>query len=381
MIYRNTFSIHVPVIYLVLVLLVLGANSCKKDEKLNHEFYGEGVYSGDYWPTGTWRECSPEEVGVDTAKLLKVYDYCANPDLNTEGLIIIKDGYIIGEAYFGDFRLDSHHASYSVAKSFISATLGIAIDEGFINSEDEYAYIYLPCWQEEGTVPAKKEIKIKHLLTMTGGLEWNEDDYSSNDNDIYLMYDNADDFVDYIANKTLINTPGTVWYYSSGESMLLSGIIENAVGESAFNYAYQKLLQPVGINNITWESDPSGHTIGGWGIMTTVRNYARFGYLYLNEGSWDGEQIISPEWVDISTKKSLDVAEHYGYQWWLAAGLSNYNYPVTPKTYMAVGIYTQRIIIVPEEDLVIVRVGNDYSPDSSDWSTADFLKLVMNAVI
>ena len=151
MIYRNTFSIHVPVIYLVLVLLVLGANSCKKDEKLNHEFYGEGVYSGDYWPTGTWRECSPEEVGVDTAKLLKVYDYCANPDLNTEGLIIIKDGYIIGEAYFGDFRQDSHHASYSVAKSFISATLGIAIDEGFINSEDEYAYIYLPCWQARTT--------------------------------------------------------------------------------------------------------------------------------------------------------------------------------------------------------------------------------------
>jgi len=369
------------VICLVVILLVPVINSCRKNEKLNHDFLGEGIYSGEYWPTAAWRQCYPDEVGVDPAKLIDVFDYCNNPDINTEGLIIIKDGYIIGEAYFDDFRQDSHHTSYSVAKSFISATLGIAIDQGFIGSEDEYAYNYLPCWQEEGTDPGKQGIRIKHLLTMTGGLDWNEDDYSSSDNDIYLMHDYADDFVEYVAAKDLKNPPGTVWYYSSGESMLLSGIIENAVGESTFSFASRKLLQPIGISDISWDADPSGHTIGGWGIRTTVRNYAKFGYLYLKEGSWDGEQIISPEWVARSTSKSLDVAEHYGYQWWLTAGLANYSYPVTPETYMAVGIYTQRIIIVPEEDIVIVRVGNDFSPDSSDWSTSDFLKLVMEAVI
>lgn len=359
--------------------------SCEKEidnDKL--QFSGEGKYEGEYWPTTEWKSCSPENVGVDSTKLMKVYHYAANSNINTEGIIIIKDGYIIGEAYFNGFSASRRHASYSVAKSVMSSLIGIAIDKGLVNSVDEKIYQYYTQWQIPGISEEKKKISIKHLLNMTAGLEWSEGDYygENSQDDIFRMYQESNNFIEYVLNKPIVNDPGTEWYYSSGESMLLSGIIESVSQKSAFSFGMEHLFEPLGMSGIQWESDPAGHTIGGWGIDATVREYAKIGYLFLQKGWWDGEQIVSQSWIEESLKPVSPEINYYGYQWWLINGYPSYLEAGVPEnSFMAAGIYLQRIIVIPEHKIVIVRVGNDISSDDLEWSTSEFIKLVIDTLI
>lgn len=366
----------------ILYFLLASCEDDNNDNKL--QFLGTGTYEGDYWPTDGWRSCLPENVGIDSDKLMKVYHYAANTNINTEGIVIVKDGYIIGEAYFNGFSSNQRHASYSVAKSVMSSLIGIAIDKGYVNSVDDKIYEYYEQWQTLGTSEDKKKISIKHLLTMTAGLEWSEGDYydENSQDDIFRMYQESNDFIEYVLNKPVINEPGKEWYYSSGESMLLSGIIEKVAQESTLAFGMEHLFEPLGMAGISWESDPAGHTIGGWGINATVREYAKFGYLYLQNGRWDGEQIVSQSWIEESLQPASPEINYYGYQWWLIDAYTSYLEAGVPEnSYMAVGIYLQRIIIIPEYNLVLVRVGNDVPSDNLEWSTAEFIKLVIDAVI
>jgi CubicO group peptidase (beta-lactamase class C family) len=347
-------------------------------------FLGQGRYRGEYWPTEEWRECRPEEVGVNSSKLYEAYLYAANPELNTEGIIVIRDGYIIGESYFGNFTRYTFHRSYSVAKSFTSALIGIAIDQQLIDGVEYEVYRYFPGWQTPETPALKKRITIRHLLTMTAGIEWKEGDYYNpyGDDDIYVMYRTSSDFIQYVLHKPMAAEPGTRWYYSSGETILLSGVIEAVTGKTALQYAQANLLEPIGITNLAWEHDPSGHTITGWGILTTVRNYARFGYLYLKQGMWDGRRIISESWIAESTRAGSDSLTHYAYLWWLPPAFASYGSVAIPEsTFMALGIYLQRFYVVPEKNLVVVRVGNDAGDVSEHWDSLKFLEPITDAIV
>jgi len=323
-------------------------------------FLGTGSYTGPYWPTLGWRTCRPEEVGMDSDKLLLVYDYAANPAINTEGLIVVKDGYIVGEAYFRGWTMADRHASYSMAKSVASTLIGIARDRGSIGSVNDEVYRYYPEWQTADTPDIKKRITIRHLLTMTAGLEWQEEDYygSGSQDDIFRLYrDGVPDFIQYVLDKPVTAEPGSRWYYSSGESLLLSGIIESATGVTALRFAREQLFDPLGISSVDWESDPAGHTITAWGLMATVRDYAKFGYLLLNDGNWDGDQIVSADWVREATSPASDDWDHYGYQWWLKT------FNVNGKSYDAVirsGWGCQKIILFPEHELMVVMTGGYY---------------------
>lgn len=347
-------------------------------------FLGQGKYRGEYWPTVQWRECRPAEVGMNALRLYRAYEYAANPDINTEGIIIIKDGYIVGEAYFGDFTKDTYHRSYSVAKSFTSALIGIAIDKGMLSSVNDAVYQFYPEWQTPGTPALKKLITVKHLLTMMGGIQWQEGDYynPNSQDDIFRMYRVSSDFIQYVLNKPMAAEPGTRWYYSSGETILLSGILEMTTGTTAFQFAQEHLLHPIGIVDITWEHDPSGHTITGWGIRTTVRNYARFGYLYLKKGLWDNQRIVSESWIEESTRAFSSDLTHYAYLWWLPPAFGSYGTVDVPQdAYMALGIYIQRLYVVPEKNLVVVRVGNDAGDVGDNWDSLKFLKLITDAIM
>ena len=133
--------------YPLVVLIVLSTLLIPvygKDANGRDTFIKKGPYQGKYWPTYSWKECRPEEVDMDSELLLRAYDYAANPDVSTRGLIIIQKGYIVGESYFGNFDLYSRHPSYSVAKSFMSALIGIGIDRGIFESVDEPIYNYYP---------------------------------------------------------------------------------------------------------------------------------------------------------------------------------------------------------------------------------------------
>jgi CubicO group peptidase (beta-lactamase class C family) len=348
-------------------------------------FFGTGSYEGAYWPTDGWRTCRPEEVGMDSEKLALVYEYVANPNLNTEGVVVIKDGYIVGESYFDDWTVERPHASYSVAKSFTSALVGIAVDRGLIGGVDDEVYTFYPQWQTPETPDVKKQITVRHLLRMMGGLEWREDDYygANSQDDIPRMYrEGVQDFIQYVLDKPVVAEPGMEWYYSSGETILLSGVLEAATGQTAFAFARDHLFAPLGMSDISWGSDPAGHTITGWGIDATVRDYAKFGYLYLLDGEWDGDQVISASWVEESTNPISDILDHYGSQWWLPYGYVSYReVGVTEGTLMAAGIYLQRIIVIPDEGIVAVRVGDDVPSDDLEWETREFIRLIQDAVV
>ncbi len=379
----------ITLIYLIVLFLFL--ISCKKEETVSKPYLKEGEYRGDYYPTEEWRECKPEAVGFDSSKLEDVYNYANNPNITTQALIIIRKGYIFFEAYFNNFTQNSVHCSYSVAKSFSSALLGIAYYERKIKNLDEKIYNYFPDYKEyfdRDNTGLKREITIRNLLTMTSGIKWNEENYSRPENDVWIMIDEADDYFDYILSKPMRYKPGTDWNYSSGDSMLLSRIIEKSTGKDPFEYGKEKIFDKIGIKNITWEKDGVGHTITAWGIRTTARNFARFGYLYLKNGYWDGEQIIKKRWVEESLlpvsshfPEELSMIDFYGYQWWLLPALENYqNYNIPPKTYLAWGLYTQQIFIIPEKELLIVRLGYDKDADNDEWHEAEFLNLVLSCM-
>lgn len=370
-----------------IILLLLNFLGCEKlipelfDENPAHSFLGKGSHFGGYWPTVGWRTCRPEEVGMDSEKLMLAYEYAANPNINTHGMIIVKDGYIVGEAYFQGCTKDSKHNSYGMANSFSNALIGIALDKGLIGSVNDEIYRYYPQWQTTDTPNAKKRITIRHLLTMTAGLEWEEYNYD-NPGDVGKMYDAGNiDFIQYVLNKPVISEPGTHWYYSDGEAILPSGIIEKVANQRAYHFARENLFTPLGISDIYWESDPAGHTITAWGIFATVRDYAKFGYLYLNEGQWDGKQIISSAWVQESTRAISDSLNHYGYQWWLSPAFSGYeDMNIPEKTFIALGFYIQRIYVVPEKNLVVVRVGHDTGTTGGQWNSLQFLRLILDAI-
>lgn len=341
------------------------------------QFPALGKYEGEYWPTAGWKRCAPEEVGMNSDKLMRAYEYAADSRLFTEGILIAKDGYIVGEAYFNGFTILSRHDGYSIAKSFTSALIGIAIDRGLIKSVDEKAAAYLPAWQAAHTPEMKKRITLKHLLTMTGGLAWNNDSTKLDD---YLI-GAQDDYINYVLNIPALYEPGTRWSYSNGEAIFLSGVIEKATGVKASHFAYDHLFKPIGAVGIYWSSDAAGHTITAWGIHATLRDFARFGYLYLNQGMWDSTQVISKNWIQESTQAISDSMNHYAYLWWLPPGFTDYQrWNIPPKTIIALGANTQRLFVVPEKNLVVVRVGYDSEAADSGWNSMEFLSLILQAV-
>jgi len=361
----------------------LGWQSAVGGKAEDVRFLGKGDYLGKYWPTSGWRSCRPEDAGMSSEKLMRVYDYAANPKINTQGLVIIRKGYIIGEAYFGNFTSNSRHESFSVAKSFSSALVGIAVGRGLIKGVDETVASYYPQWQTPETPEAKKKMTIKDLLTMRSGLQWNEDDYykDRSKNDVYIMIDSAKDYIQYVLNKPIIHDPGTHWYYSSGDSTLLSGILEKSTGMTAFEFGRRYLFEPLGLTDIIWLADPAGHTITAWGIQGTLREFAKFGYLYLEKGRWEDKQVVPRNWIEESARPVSEEVKKYGYQWWRLPALENSaKSEIPPDILFAWGIFTQQIFILPTEDLLIVRLGHDPDPTHDEWREAEFLTLVLDSL-
>ena len=341
----------------------------------------------EYWPTDDWRSIDPAEVGMDAVKLQQVYDYVANPNINAQGFLVIRNGYIVCEGYFRKFNMNSTHESFSAAKSFTSALIGIAIEKGYLSGVDETIGAFFPQLNESGMDQAKKEITIKHLLTMTSGLEWNEDDYLDlfRNDAIRMLF--STDLIRYVLDKPLLYEPGEHWYYSTGDSMLLSGVIQNATDMTAYQFALEHLLKPLGLSQIRWLQVRPGYTHGGMGIHATVREFAKFGYLYLKKGRWDSRQVVPEYWVEESlapvrsARNGEVISDEYGYQWWLLPSLIGYEHSIVPpSTFLAWGIFSQQIFIIPEEDIVAVRVGWDIYSQTDEWDEIEFLTLVLKAI-
>jgi len=381
---------------LVAALLLIGCSSPAQkqtpaaDKQITDSagYLGQGPYTGPYWPTGEWRQCSPEAVGMKSEKLLTAIAYAAISGFNTDGLVIVRKGHIVGEAYFDNFRIESKHVSYSMAKSFTSCLVGIAIDKGLVAGVDERICRYYDEWDCNAGDDLRSRITLRHAMTLTTGLEWQEDwsrwDPATND---ALKMGASNHFVQYMAGRRGLYEPGQRFVYSTGDPMLLSKVIRRATGMSALEFARQNLFEPLNITDVSWDHDADGYTSTAWGLYATVRDYAKFGYLFINRGRWDSRQVVSAAWVEKSTRPdpSVKMWAGYGYLWhvnlpyrlqWQQSPVSLDAIP--PDGYMAQGIRGQSIVIIPSAELVIVRVASE-SIDQMDL--VKFLTMILEAII
>lgn len=305
--------------------------------------------SREDWPTVAWRKSTPEEQGIDSAKLRAMLEDMQKKKLPMHAVLVIRHGSLVMEAYFHPYQADSRHFLTSATKSIVSALVGIAIDQEYLRGVDQKALDFFPEIKNTDDEKLKQAITLEHLLSMSSGLDWPAKNL---DEKLWAEMVRSQDWVKYVLDRPVAAAPGTLFNYNSGGSHLLSAILQKATGMSALEFARQKLFTPLGIFNVSWAADPRGINQGATGLDMTAHDMAKFGYLYLKDGMWNGQQIVPAEWVRTSTQAKVDAAypgpgKYYGYQWW-----------IEPATgYKASGFGGERIFVIPDQDMVVVFLG------------------------
>ncbi len=357
-------------------LILLAVPGCEKydDDPIfpASDFIASGEYQGAYWPTDAWRTCAPEEVGMDPVKMKELnaeVRLLLEMHIDFQSIVIVKDGYIIAEQYYSeDYGQDDLHRIYSCTKSLTSAMIGISLDRGLIGSVEDKMTDYFSDHEFQNLTTDKEDITLHHLLSMSAGLEWYELDYPyGDDRNTFRQWADGGYGVPFVLDQPSVAAPGEEYSYSSGISHVLTGLIQNVTGMRADSFALQNLLTPLGIDDYYWPIDDEGVAFGGSGVRLTPRDMARFGYLYLMKGAWDGEQLVPQNWVDLSQEKHMArkyiLDNYYGYQFWV----SDKGY------YSAVGYGGQWIMIVPEHNLVVVFNNSFEEGDKLQWATPERL--------
>jgi len=298
----------------------------------------------DYWPTKGWRTASPESQGMDSKLLVKVLNTIWEKDIGINSALVIRNEYIVLDAYSYPYEADHRRNIYSCTKSVSSALIGIAIDKGYIKNVSQPVLDFFPKRVPKNFNADKKAMTLEHLLTMTTGLEC-RDSYLYNWSGLMEMKW-SEDWVQFMIDLPMAEVPGTRFEYCNGASFLLSAILQKQTGMNALSFAENNLFIPLGISYVRWPSNPQGITMGYSQLHMRPQDMAKIGYLYLNDGLWDGKRIISSQWIKASTRKHIAAAllPGYGYQWWI----------VSPGIYTALGHRGQFIIVAPEKNMLAV---------------------------
>jgi CubicO group peptidase (beta-lactamase class C family) len=246
------------------------------------------------------------------------------------------------------------HSMQSVSKTVSSIIVGIAITRGdFRANLDTPLLKYFDVAKVKNVDDRKRRITLRHVLTMTTGLDWNEEvAYDDPKNDSSLM-EAADDWVQYVIDRPMAQEPGKVFNYSSGVSELLAYIFEKETGQDIEKYGAKYLFTPLGIEYY-WKRTPLGVIDTEGGLFLKNSDLAKIGYLYLNDGRWDGQQIVSQDWVKQSLTPFINAEEgfKYGFKWWLMPRPGRQGY-----IWMGRGFGGQRLMVFPEEDMIAVFTG------------------------
>lgn len=327
------------------------------------------------WPDSTWSRSSYAERGIDSLPILELVDSLANERFGPIlSMLIIKDGYLVTEEYFWNHDSSTVRSAYSITKSFLSALVGIAIKQGELPEVGTDIRALLPQYADIfKSDSVKNSITMEHLLTMTPGFRWNEWNsatYGENDFDALI---NNDLPVALVLSRPLSDTPGQVFNYNSGCSIVISAILESATGMSAREYAKRHLFEPLGITNVTW-STLNEMTDGASGLAATPSDLARFGLLYARQGVWRGQQIIPLDWYRSSTTGHIlttpadDVfpfSTSYGYHWWTMRGdVPEVEAHFPNGLLLALGTGEQIIFVAPDHDLVIVMTARQLGQEA-----------------
>ena len=282
---------------------------------------------------------------------------------NTQGVVVTRRGVLVAEWYEDGAGPDSYAASWSMAKSFTSALIGIAIDEGKIDGVDVPLTDYYPQWSGS----SHDRIRLEHVLHMASGLEWFEayDLSMANESDAAQLIITTGSPLEYVLARSVEFEANTVFEYSSGDSLLMSGVLAQASGMTAGEYAASRIFSPLDIEGAQWWRAQTGETLTYCCVDMTSRDFARFGLLYMQGGMWQGEQIVPASWVEASLTPS-PLYGGYGYQWWLV-GRTEAELP--DDVFAAIGFDGQFIYVIPSLELVVVRNGHydkDIGPPIAD---------------
>jgi CubicO group peptidase (beta-lactamase class C family) len=285
-------------------------------------------------------------------------------ETDTRAFVVVHEDRVVRERYFGGSARESLQTSFSVAKSFVSTLVGIAIDEGLIRSVDDRVTDYLP---ELAARDARfQKITLRDLLTMSSGIRYREGGFPwPFGDDTYTYY--GVDLREVALNRTRIaQPPGIAWQYNNYHPLLLGLVLERATGASVSEFMARRLWQPLGAEaDATWnlDSERSGFEKMESGFNARAVDYARFGLLFLHDGEWNGRRIVSKHWVREATgaDKTTDQAYYHGYRyfWWLDLD--------RPGRFYALGKYGQYIYVAPDADAVVVRLGRDWGVDNVTW--------------
>ena len=293
-----------------------------------------------------------------------------NKELETVAFLVIINDSITYEEYWHGYSEDSASNSFSMSKSYISTLVGVAIKDNIINIDDKVCD-FLPeyCGEKE------RNITIKNLLTMSSGLNWNEGYYNPFGKTAEAYYGN--NLKKLVMNLKVIEPPGKVFKYYSCNTQLLAFILESVTGKSINEYASEKLWIPMGAKHpALWNTDKKeGDEKAFCCINSNARDFARIGKLYMNNGNWNGTQIIDSTYV-LQATSAADLLDkdgnknlNYGYQFWI----TNYK---DLDIYYARGLWGQYVICIPDKDMIIVRLGRKYGKSLEDGHHEDFYQFI-----
>ena len=302
------------------------------------------------WPTDSWQHGSLQ--ASDEARFNTLADEIFDlqgPQGVTYALLVVKNGELVYERYDHGANAFYLQYSWSMAKSVTQALAGILARQGRL---DLYAPVPAPEWQND----ERRDITLHQLLTMSSGLQFQEDyvDGAASDVIPMLMFDGRHDTGAFAANKPLIHEPGAVCHYSSGTTNIICRYLKEVVGGGAsgmLTFMNDELWEPIGVRTATPKFDTSGTFIGSSFLLAIPQDFARFGLLYLRGGTWDGREILPRSWVDYARSPSGTTEDDlvYGSHWWIR--------PENPRQFYCSGYDGQRIICDPDRDLVVVRLG------------------------
>ena len=288
----------------------------------------------------------PESVGVESESILNFINSIEEKINELHSLIILKDGKKIASGWWAPYSSEFPHILHSLSKSFTSTAIGLAIEEGKLNLNDR-VISFFPEYETENIDPKFKEMRVRDLLTMTTGEKKEISPFISKDKDWAKLFINAK--LDFL--------PGTYYKYNSYATYMLSCIIKKITNQNLEDYLNPRLFIPLGIEKPSWEKCPRGISYGGWGLKLKTQDIAKFGQLLLQNGKWNGNQIISEDWIKMATSKqvenkynqyNIDWKQGYGFQFWK----NRYN------SYRGDGAFGQYCIVIPDHKMVIAITGS-----------------------
>jgi CubicO group peptidase (beta-lactamase class C family) len=352
--------------HLVLAAVVaLATTGCWLEGKLKHDFGVVPVGLDDGWELDT-----PENVGLPSEALREIHEVLLEEERfpGSLGMLVIKDGKLVWEAYLRTRRdRDHYHHIQSVTKSVTSLAFGIARDDGLFPSLDTTMADLFP-EKMAGLDARKHAITLRHLLTMSSGLDFENVDFS-----MEMWIGKPSDPLRYILDKPLYAAPGTVFRYRDADPQLLGYAIQRRVGTSERALVAQRLFAPLGIQDYSWESGIDGVSLAAHGLHLRPRDLAKIGQLVLDGGEWRGRTLISKEWIaQMTSAQTISPTRDengkffdYGYYWWMV-----------PNGASAWGNGGQFVLVQPARRLVIVHVAYPDTADMDGSHLRDFLGLL-----